>query len=152
MQVEERARSAGVAGVPLHWRAFLLGPIFRAQGWNDSPFNLYPAKGRCMWRGLERRCAALDLPLVHPSRFPRNGLLAARVACWFEDVPWVPAFVRAVDSANFARDEQIADADIVAEAGADGAATLAGDELFWGHDRLDDALAWAAGGPSDAAS
>jgi 2-hydroxychromene-2-carboxylate isomerase len=26
------------AGVPLRWRPFLLGPIFAAQGWSDSPF------------------------------------------------------------------------------------------------------------------
>ena len=29
--------------VSVSWRAFLLGPIFRGQGWNDSPFNLYPS-------------------------------------------------------------------------------------------------------------
>ena len=38
-------RAAAENGVELEWRAFLLGPIFAAQGWNDSPFNLYPAKG-----------------------------------------------------------------------------------------------------------
>src|SRR5262249_2291734 len=41
MRVEEAARAAGV---PLAWRPFLLGPIFGAQGWNDSPFNVYPVK------------------------------------------------------------------------------------------------------------
>ena len=52
---------ASQRGVPLRWRAFLLGPIFREQGWNDSPFNLYPAKGRYMWRDLERICAGHDI-------------------------------------------------------------------------------------------
>jgi 2-hydroxychromene-2-carboxylate isomerase len=113
---------AAARGVPIAWRAFLLGPIFREQGWNDSPFNLYPAKGRYMWRDLERVCAGLGIPFTRPSRFPRNGLLAARVACWFEGAPWLPAFVRAVYRANFARDQEISEAGVVAaclaEAGA----------------------------------
>ena len=49
---------AAAAGAALEWRPFLLGPIFRDQGWNDSPFNVYPVKGRYMWRDLERLCAA----------------------------------------------------------------------------------------------
>lgn len=180
MRIEERARAAGV---PLRWQAFLLGPIFAAQGWSDSPFNLYPAKGRYMWRDLERVCAALELPMRRPSRFPRNGLRAARIACWFEDEPWLPAFVRAVYDANFARDEEIAEPDVLAaclaRAGAPAAALdVAGDdaakaklrargeqaaalgifgapsftvggELFWGNDRLEDALAWARASAPD---
>jgi 2-hydroxychromene-2-carboxylate isomerase len=104
---------ARAAGVELAWRPFLLGPIFKAQGWNDSPFNLYPAKGRYMWRDLERICAALDLPFRRPSRFPRNGLLAARVACRFCDEPWLPEFVRRVYRANFAEDREISDASVL---------------------------------------
>src|ERR1041385_7871678 len=50
------ARKAREADVTVRWRPFLLGPIFGAQGWNDSPFNIYPAKGRNMWRDLERIC------------------------------------------------------------------------------------------------
>jgi len=76
-RVESRARDRGVDVV---WRPFLLGPIFAAQGWNDSPFNLYPAKGRYMWRDWGRICSAAGLRWVRPSVFPRNGLLAARVA------------------------------------------------------------------------
>jgi 2-hydroxychromene-2-carboxylate isomerase len=106
MRVEAAARARGVA---LAWRPFLLGPIFRAQGWNDSPFNLYPVKGRYMWRDLERTCAALGLPWRRPSVFPRNGLAAARVACRSEAEPWLPAFVRGVYTANFAEDRDIAD-------------------------------------------
>ncbi len=39
---------AAHAGVRVRFRPFLLGPIFKAQGWTTSPFNLYPAKGRHM--------------------------------------------------------------------------------------------------------
>ena len=105
-RVEE---AAGSAGVELTWRPFLLGPIFKEQGWNDSPFNLYPAKGRYMWRDLERICAELQIPLRRPSVFPRNGLLAARVACRFENESWLPEFVRRVYLANFAYDRDISE-------------------------------------------
>lgn len=78
MRVERLAREAGVT---LSWRPFLLGPIFGAQGWNDSPFNIYPAKGANMWRDLERICDAEGLTLTRPPvSFPQNGLHAARIA------------------------------------------------------------------------
>jgi 2-hydroxychromene-2-carboxylate isomerase len=109
-RIEALARAAGV---PVLWRAFLLGPIFQRQGWNDSPFNLYPAKGRYMWRDLARSCEELGLPLRRPSRFPRNGLLAARVACRFAGEPWLADFVRAVYRANFAEDREISDPAVV---------------------------------------
>jgi 2-hydroxychromene-2-carboxylate isomerase len=175
------AEAAAAAGVPVEWRPFLLGPIFRDRGWNDSPFNVYPDKGRYMWRDMERLCARYGLPLRRPTRFPQNGLLAARVACAGAGAPWLPDFVRAVYRANFAEQRDIADRAVVAAcargAGSDAAAALAraesqetkdrlraeteeairlgifgapsfvvGGELFWGNDRLEDALAWWARG------
>lgn len=98
---------ASEGNVTLAWRPFLLGPIFRDQGWEDSPFNLYPAKGRYMWRDLTRICGQMGLPFRRPSKFPRNGLLAARVACQFDSETWLPPFVRAVYHANFAEDRDI---------------------------------------------
>lgn len=169
----------GAVGVPVSWRPFLLGPIFEEQGWDDSPFNVYPAKGRYMWRDVERLCASYGIPFAKPSRFPRNGLLAARVACLAsaEPAPWLPEFVRAVFRANFAEDREISDAaeirsilDALGQPGAElveeaqtpenkqrlrdqtqravefgifGAPSfVVGEELFWGNDRLEDALAW----------
>lgn len=111
------ARLAALAaerGIEIAWRPFLLGPIFQAQGWHDSPFNLYPAKGRYMWRDLERVCASLGLPLLRPSVFPRNGLRAARVACSHQEEAWLPEFVRRVYAANFAEDRDPADPDVLA--------------------------------------
>jgi 2-hydroxychromene-2-carboxylate isomerase len=107
-------RVAAAKGVTVSWRAFLLGPLFREQGWNDSPFNLYPAKGRYMWRDLERICEADGIPFRHPSVFPRNGLLAARVTARFAKAEWLPAFVRAVYGANFEKDLDISSPDVVA--------------------------------------
>jgi len=110
LRVEEIARSANVE---LAWCPFLLGPIFKSQGWDDSPFNLYPAKGRYMWRDLERLCGALGIPFRRPSQFPRNSLLAARLACWFSKETWLPEFVRQVYLANFAHDLDISDASVI---------------------------------------
>lgn len=110
MRVESAACEAGV---DLVWRPFLLGPVFKAQGWDDSPFNLYPAKGRYMWRDLARVCAATGLPLRQPSQFPRNGLLAARIACAHADADWLPEFVRRIYSANFAEDLDISDPAVI---------------------------------------
>ena len=173
------ARIDRVAGdVPVLYRPFLLGPLFRAQGWDDSPFNLYPAKGRYMWRDLARVCAAEGLGFRRPSVFPRNGLLAARLATAAEGESWLPAFVRATYDANFVGDRDIADPAVLASLlearGVDPGAWLAragedavkarlrerteeasrkgvfgapsfvvGDELFWGNDRLEMALAAA---------
>ena len=69
MRMEELARAAGVAVV---WKPLLLGPIFRAQGWSTSPFNLYPAKGRYMVREMERLTAARGLRFKMPSPFRRT--------------------------------------------------------------------------------
>ena len=71
---------AAKAGVTVRWRPFLLGPIFAAQDWNTSPFNIYAAKGNYMWRDMARQCDKLGLSLQKPNPFPQNGLLAARVA------------------------------------------------------------------------
>ena len=77
MRVQKQADDAGVT---IRYRPFLLGPIFKAQGWDTSPFNIYEVKGRYMWRDLERLCADLSIPFRRPDPFPQNSLLAARVA------------------------------------------------------------------------
>jgi 2-hydroxychromene-2-carboxylate isomerase len=168
---------AAAAGVSVEWKPFLLGPIFRSQGWNDSPFNVYPVKGRYMWRDMERYCARYGIPLRRPTQFPRNGLAAARVACLASADAWCPRFIRAVYHANFAEDRNIGDITTIAsildalgqpgreviersqsaenkerlrqqtaeaiELGIFGAPTfVAGGELFWGNERLEDAIGW----------
>ena len=77
MRIAPLAREAGVT---VRFRPFLLGPVFQAQGWSTSPFNLYAAKGGNMWRDLERLCADSKLSFRRPEPFPQNSLLAARVA------------------------------------------------------------------------
>jgi 2-hydroxychromene-2-carboxylate isomerase len=110
--VEEKAAKRGHQ---VKWRSFLLAPIFGAQGWNDSPFNIYPAKGKYMWRDLARICGAQGLELKMPSQFPRNGLLPARISCRFAEEPWIGEFVRRVYAANFARDLDISSPFVIGE-------------------------------------
>ena len=177
MRVEAMAQRAGVA---VAWRPFLLGPLFHdQQGLNDSPFNTFPVKGEYMWRDLQRVCDMDGLPLVHPSQFPRNSLLAARVATVGLDDGWTPAFSRAAYQANFVDDQDISKPEVLAPliasvgAGPDEVLTAAASdpiktrlkdhvrqaqerglfgapsfvtadgELFWGNDRLEQALDWA---------
>jgi len=176
MRIEKVAAAAKLA---VAWRPFLLGPIFRAQGWNDSPFNVYPAKGRYMWRDMERLAAGYGLPFRKPSAFPRNGLSAARIALLAEPEGWCPDWTRAVFTAEFAHDRDIADTAVLSglleTLGQDPGAVLAraespenktllreqteraqqlgifgapsfvvGGDLYWGNDRLGEAVAKAA--------
>jgi 2-hydroxychromene-2-carboxylate isomerase len=175
MRVEDLARGHPVE---LRWRPFLLGPIFASHGWRNSPFNLYPAKGRYMWRDIERICTAVGLPFQRPDPFPQNSLLAARVTLALAEQDR-PAFSRAVYTAEFAQGKPIAERSVIAELlaglghdpsvtieralsepiktkvrtetdeaqrlGIFGAPTcvIEGGEMFWGNDRLEEALAGA---------
>jgi 2-hydroxychromene-2-carboxylate isomerase len=166
MRIEDECARARV---PLQFRPFLLGPIFSAQqGIKDSPFNVNPIRGRYMWRDLERLCAKYGLPWRRPSVFPRNSVLAARTCC----AAPAGEVVRAVFRANFAEDRDIADpavlSDIAGAAAVERAVSpevkallrantdeavrlgifgapdfVVAGELFFGQDRLDDAIAWA---------
>jgi 2-hydroxychromene-2-carboxylate isomerase len=105
---------AQARGVHVRWRPFLLGPIFKGQGWDNSPFNLYPAKGRYMWRDLARICATLDLPFIQPSVFPQNTLLAARAAMVALTQGWGEDFCRAVYACEFGEGRNIGEPDNIA--------------------------------------
>ncbi len=127
MRIERLADAARVA---VRWRPFLLGPIFKAYGWNDSPFNIYAAKGRYMWRDLARICEAERLALkLPPVQFPQNGLKAARLGLVGERDGWTPAFSRAVFIANYAEQKDISEEEtlrvILAGLGVDAEAAFA---------------------------
>jgi 2-hydroxychromene-2-carboxylate isomerase len=120
---------AAAAGVGVRWQPFLLGPIFVAQGWTTSPFNVYPARGANMWRDMERHCLLMGLPpLVRPDPFPQNSLLAARVATVLPEAHR-PAFSRAVYRAEFTQAKPIDDRAVMGEllrdCGVDADAVLA---------------------------
>jgi 2-hydroxychromene-2-carboxylate isomerase len=101
--------------INLEWRPFLLGPVLAQRPHDPSPFqNPTPAQRRYRWRDVQRLCAAEALPLRLPTTYPRNGLLAARVALVAVAEGWGPAFTRAVYHANFAADRDIAAIEVMA--------------------------------------
>jgi 2-hydroxychromene-2-carboxylate isomerase len=122
-------RLAADAGLQVRLKPFLLGPIFKSLGWENSPFVLQAAKGNYVWRDMERQCAKYDLAWRRPSVFPRDSVLAARVALHGEGTPWVDAFCEQVMLANFAEDRDIADEAVIAAIlhglGRDSAAIIA---------------------------
>jgi 2-hydroxychromene-2-carboxylate isomerase len=169
---------AKAAGVTVRWRPFLLGPIFKAQGYDTSPFNVHQLKGRNMVRDCERQCAELGVPFRLPAPFPAMSLLAGRVALVGLQDGWGEDFSRAVYRAEFGDGLDISEptvvSAIVGNLGHDADPVLAraqstaiksalrasteeaerrgifgapsfvtAGELFWGNDRLEQALSWA---------
>lgn len=179
MRIDSVAREAGVE---VHYRPFLMGPIFRTQGWDAVPFTLSPAKERYMWRDVERRAAAHGFPFRRPEKFPVYSLYATRIALLAENEDWSLPFIRSVYRANFVDGLDTGDPEcleqLLIELGIDGATVLrdssgaavkdalrnrtgqamdlnifgaptfvVGDELFWGDDRLEDAIEAALTAP-----
>lgn len=172
MRIEQAARAARV---PLLWRPFLLGPVFRELGWESSPFLVQREKGEYVWRDMARRAAKYGLPFRRPSVFPRRALLPMRVALLAAREAWMGEYCRRIMRMAWADDREIDDPApvlealaglapdpraLVAQAGLDAAKAalreqtndarrrgifgapsfIVDGELFWGDDRLDDAL------------
>ena len=176
MRIDALAREKKVQVI---WKPFLLGVVFKALGWETSPFVLQKIKGDYTWRDMARQCEKYGLPWRQPSAFPRTALLPMRVAMVGADQGWIAPFARSMMAINFAADRDIdnleAVSEVLAELGLDARAIVAlaltpdnkqrlrrqteqaqalnlfgapsfisDGELFWGNDRLDDALAHAA--------
>ena len=172
MRIEALAAPLGVA---IHWRPFLLGPIFKSLGWSNSPFVLQREKGEYVWQDMVRECRKYALPWTRPSTFPRASLLPLRVALIGAQQNWIGEYCRRTMQVNFVADRDIdspqsvsevlgqmglPSREIIAQAqdesnklalrnqttsaqakGIFGAPTfIVGGEMFWGNDRLDDAL------------
>lgn len=171
------------ANVQLVWRPFLLGPIFKKNGWNTSPFNIYAQKGKYMKRDMERRSDKYNLgPFKLPDEFPQNSIHAARIGTFGANSDWIGAYTKAVFESQFVHGMSIADkkthvgllsdldlpgdeivdrvhsdqaikdelrtvTDTAMTSGIFGAPSFTIDdgELFWGDDRLEDAIEWARG-------
>jgi 2-hydroxychromene-2-carboxylate isomerase len=177
MRIEDAARRCGVRIV---WKPFLLGPIFRALGMENSPFVLQKVNGAYTQQDMARHCRKYGLPpWALPSVFPRLGVLPLRIALLGEEKPWIGVFCRKVMELNFVLDQDINQpdsmapiltelglptSDVLNQAQAEptkarlreqteharargifGAPTFfVGTEMFWGNDRLDDALLFAS--------
>ncbi|MGY6124536.1 DsbA family protein [Paraburkholderia strydomiana] len=179
MRIEAEAAARGVS---VDWRPFLLGPIFRALGFDNSPFVLQKEKGAYVWKDMERQCRKYGIALTRPSVFPRAALLALRVALLGAEREWIAAYCREIMQQNFVHDRDIGSIEVVSEAltklglpaqqivaeaqsdanklrlreqteaaaskGIFGAPTFfVGDEMFWGNDRLEDALDFCYSSP-----
>lgn len=176
MRIEDEARRRGVRIV---WKPFLLGPIFKSLGLENSPFVLQKEKGAYVWRDMVRQCRKYGLQWTQPSTFPRFGVLPLRIALLGVEKPWIGAFSRRVMELNFVWDKGINQpehmapiltdlglpaSDILDQAQTEPTKTLlrdqterarlrgifgaptffVGTEMFWGNDRLDDALLFAS--------
>jgi 2-hydroxychromene-2-carboxylate isomerase len=176
MRIEQAAAQRGIV---VHWRPFLLGPIFQSFGWHTSPFVLQARKGAYVWQDMARQCAKYQLPWVQPAVFPRAATLPMKVAAAHADAAWIGRYCRIFMTKLFALDEDInAQAqvlEVLLGLGLDAASVLAHaqsqagrdslrertaqaqdrgvfgaptffvqGEMFWGNDRLDDALDCAA--------
>jgi 2-hydroxychromene-2-carboxylate isomerase len=141
---------------------------------NNIPFATKPIKLAYMWRDIERRASKYGLPTKVPAPYPlKNFDLASRVACpnyvrasyrrWFvegKEVGAEPNLSESLGEIGQELDRVIAaaNAESVGRAYDDntrqarqlsifGSPTfVARGELFWGDDRLDDAIAWQTKG------
>lgn len=174
MRIEQ---AAAIANAHIAWKPFLLGPIFKSFGWENSPFVLQKEKGAYMWTDMSRQCRKYNIPWNRPSTFPRLGVLPLRIALIGADKRWMGEFCKQIMLLNFYQDRDINSKESVREVleklglpasdlidaahsdpvkqglreqtatakskGIFGAPTFfARGEMFWGNDRLDDALAF----------
>jgi 2-hydroxychromene-2-carboxylate isomerase len=181
LAIERIEPIAAAQGVAVAYRPFLLGPIFKARGWDDTPFRLFPDKGEYMMREVERLADKYGIRFRRPSVFPRVGVLPSRVALIGLEQEWGKDFCVAMYRANFVDGADIQQEEVVADRlhglgvdpqpvlaraksdeikqafraqveraqslGVFGAPMMfAGSEMFWGNDRVEDAVQWARDG------
>ncbi|MFT5684478.1 MAG: 2-hydroxychromene-2-carboxylate isomerase [Myxococcota bacterium] len=149
-------------GLPVLWRPFLLGGVFRAVG-NQPPATL-TARAPYLMADLYRWAKHYDVPFAFPSVFPMNSLLAMRALTAVPPLGRPEAALSLfqaywANNLDLTRPEVIArligegptmaavDPDIkgqlrsateqAVERGAFGAPTIfVGEEMFFGNDRL----------------
>lgn len=117
-------------GVPVRWRPFLLGGVFKATG-NDMPARL-PAKARWMLGDMTLWARHYGIPFKMPSTFPRITLRTQRALAAAERLASpaaLPAFALALFRGYWAEDQDITSDAVIAaaarSAGLDGAAIVA---------------------------
>lgn len=158
----QMAALAARTGVPVRWRPFLIGGVFKAIG-NTAPANVV-AKGAHMLVDLKRWAAHYGIPFQFSPLFPVNSLLPMRALTTYadEELPeaahrvfrayWVEsrdpsdrAVLTDVLGEQALRDAEDpvvkarlrANTDEAVARGAFGAPTFfVGDEMFFGNDRL----------------
>ena len=152
---------ASAAGVEVRWQPFNLREILIEQ--NNTAFTKNDVKMNYFWHDVERRARRHNIPLAGRAPYPadpdllalRVGLIAAQEKwcddysratfhAWFVDKSAAPIIARAKSAEGERLSKQATDA--ARKLGIFGAPTFAiGTEIFWGDDRLEEALAFAAG-------
>ena len=167
VQMDDIARDTGL---PVVWRPFLLGGVFKAAG-NQPPIAVQ-ARAPYLLKDIARCAAQLGVPFRMPSNFPANTLVAMRTlagmaddalpaaslklfrAYWYDGVdissPDVVASVLGAEAVARGGDEAVKlklknNSDDAVGRGAFGAPTFFVDgEMFFGHDRIGQMLWWIA--------
>jgi 2-hydroxychromene-2-carboxylate isomerase len=95
---------------------------------NNIPFSTKPVKARYMWRDVERRAATYGIAWSAIPPYPLKDLgFPNRIALLGVKEGWCAEYVT----------------DTARALGIFGAPTfVTGEELFWGDDRLSEAIAW----------
>ncbi|HEY6098698.1 MAG TPA: DsbA family protein, partial [Anaeromyxobacter sp.] len=101
------------AGVPVRFRPFLLGGVFKATG-NRAPIEV-EAKGKHMWADLQRWARRLSVPLARPAMFPISTVVALRVALQAEDLGKLVPFSHSAFHAYWAEGRDLSAPEVVAE-------------------------------------
>ena len=93
-------------GVPVRWRPFLLGAVFKATG-NDLPIRV-PAKARWMFDDMTRWALHYKIPFKMPTRFPLVTLRTQRALAAAERAKLpIAAFALKLFDAYWAQGEDI---------------------------------------------
>jgi 2-hydroxychromene-2-carboxylate isomerase len=152
-------------GVPVRWRPFLLGGVFKATG-NDMPARI-PAKARWMLQDMTLWSKHYGVPFRMPSVFPRITLRTQRAlaAAELRDRESVAPLALALFRAYWAEDRDVTSDEVIRELGGSGIvdaidapetkeqlrattdeavrrgafgapSMFVGDALFWGNDRI----------------
>ncbi|MBK8170184.1 MAG: 2-hydroxychromene-2-carboxylate isomerase [Sandaracinaceae bacterium] len=128
-------------GVPVEWRPFLLGGVFKASG-NDMPARV-AAKGVYMFKDLSRFAMLYGVPFKFSSRFPLNTLRTQRAltgTMLTQGADAMQRLAQALYRQYWVEDQDVsADEVIVRTAvsvGLDGAAIVGGADQSAAKDRL----------------
>ncbi len=107
------------SGVPVRWRPFLVGAVFKAAV-NEMPARV-PAKARWMLDDMVRWATHYGIPFKMPSRFPLLTLRTQRALAAAEraGLP-IPAFAQALFRAYWGEDQDVT-SDLVIAAAAESA-------------------------------
>jgi 2-hydroxychromene-2-carboxylate isomerase len=173
LSVMRLGRVAAETGIDFVWRPFNVRAIMVAQ--NNIPFANKPVKTAYMWRDIARRAGKYGFAPRLPAPYPIADLpLANQIALMGMREGWGIAYVTETYRLWFEKGE-VAGADpnlsrAIAAAGQDPAAVLVraalaeetekamalgifgspsfvvAGEVFWGDDRLGDAISWARDG------